>query len=120
MSKNYIQTIAEINAGTLQDELTEALRTLVQEVRKTGGKGSLALVLDIKAAKGNQSVTVDAEVKLKVPTLERPTEFFFVGRDNSLLRDHPDQQKLELRAVEQPRGDIVKFDPATGEVLATA
>lgn len=117
MSKNFIQTVAEINAGALQEELSDALRTLVQEVRKTGGKGSLTLVLDIKAAKGNQSVIVDADVKLKAPKLERPTEFFFVGRDNSLLRDHPDQQKLPLRAVDDAPADIVTIDRTTGEVL---
>lgn len=111
MSKNILQTLAEINGGAFADECSATLSELVGEVRRTGGKGSITITLDIKSAKGNQSVTVDPGIKSKVPTLDRPIEFFFVGKDNSLLRDHPDQQKLPLRSTD------AEVDPDTGEII---
>lgn len=112
MSKNFLQTLAEINAGTFVEELTAAQTELIAAIAKTGGGGKLTLTLEIKPAKGGLTVTVDADVKTKLPSRDRATDFFFIGRDNSLLRDHPDQQRLPLRPV--------NVDPETGEILDAA
>lgn len=109
MSKTFTQTLAELNAGAIAQELDDQLHAVVKSVRDTGGKGRITLTLDIKMAKGNQTAVVEADVKAKVPTFERAPDFFFIGRDNSLLRDHPNQQTLQLRPV--------AMDPETGEVL---
>lgn len=107
MSKNFIQTLAEINAGTFEEECTAELARLVAQIRKTGGKGSITIKLNVKASRGNQTVTVDPEVTTKVPQFERASDFFFMGTDDSLLRDHPDQKKLPLmEAVDRNTGEI--------------
>lgn len=108
MSKTFLQTLAEIKAGALHDELTEKLAQVIAAVAKTSGKGRLILELDIKMAKGGQTAVVESNVKTKIPEFDRAPDFFFISRDFSLLRDHPDQQRLPLRDV--------NVDPDTGEI----
>lgn len=111
MSKNFIQTLAEINAGTFEQECASALTHLISQIRKTGGKGSITVKLNLKPSKGNQTVSVDPEVHTKVPEFERASDFFFMGQDDSLVRDHPEQRKLPLLEV---------VDRITGEIKEVA
>lgn len=117
MSKNFIQTLAEINAGSVVNELTDKFEALVREVSRTQGPGKIKLTLTLKPMKGGLTVGLDHDVDVTLPELDRPTDFFFIGRDFSLLRNHPDQTKLDLVAVDRAPGDIVDFDRSTGEVL---
>ena len=100
MSKLFIQTLAEINAGKLVEELTDQLAELVQHCSATGKVGSLTLKLKLKPAKGSAAVIhLEHDVSVKIPEFERPADFFFVGKGNDLLREDPRQQKLDLKAV---------------------
>lgn len=117
MSKNFLQTLAEINTGKVVDELTDKLESLVREVQRVGAGGKLKLTISLKPNKGGQTVSLDHDVDVTLPEMERPTDFFFVGKDCSLLRNHPDQQKLDLVPVDRERGDIVSIDRSTGEVI---
>jgi hypothetical protein len=112
MSKTFSQTLAELNAGAVARELDAALHDIVKAVSNTKSKGKLVLTIDIKPAKGGQTAVVEAGIKAQVPTFERAPDYFFFGRDGSLLRDHPDQKRLPLRDVASP-DDV---DPETGEI----
>ncbi len=113
MSKTYTQTLAEINAGTFADLCSEQLATLIADIMKTGGKGSISVKLSIKAERGNQTLSVEPKVDVKAPKFEPATDFFYPSKDNSLLRNHPNQQSLPLR-------DATLVDVSTGEVIDLA
>lgn len=117
MSRNFIQTLADINAGKVVEELTDKLENLVREVARVQSGGKLRLTLTIKPNKGGLTVSLDHDVDVTLPEMERATDFFFIGKDHSLLRHHPDQQKLDLVAVDRTPGEIVTMQQGNGPAV---
>lgn len=66
--------------------------------------------LSMDANPNSIAVRVNAEVKTKVPTLDRPTTYLFASGQGDLLRDDPFQPRL-------PGLQEVKFNQDTGEII---
>lgn len=83
--------------GLLHAELTKDLAQLAADVTAYQKGGSLTLTIKLRPA-GDGMVEVKDEVKLKSPEPSRGVALFFLGDDNSLHRENPNQQRLELRS----------------------
>lgn len=92
--------------GVTHRDLTDHFNELVAAVMANQKGGDLTLSVKVKpAAKGTQTVTVSADVKVKLPRAERPESIFYVDSGNNVRRDNPNQLKFEgLRDASAPAG----------------
>lgn len=125
-SKPFTDVLREIAQGRLVEELTDEMHELVQACMQTGKQGEITLKLKLKPGKAQApTMTVLHDVTVKVPDFDRPEQYFFVDRSNTLTVQNPNQHPLPLRDAEQARGvmreaDGSLVDRETGEVLSAA
>ena len=105
MSRPFINTLADVRAGGVVDDLDDTLANVVQAVRNTGKTGELTLKLTIKPASKGDIFTlfVDADIKTKLPRLDKGSTVFFADDDNSLTPRDPRQAEIPMRAVDEPK-----------------
>lgn len=98
--------IAYFNKGTLNNELTEALATLVKKVRETGKKGSVTLTITCSMlnTRDENAMKITPAVKTVIPELDRAETIMFSTHDGDLLRDDPDQVQMDLRVIDTGQG----------------
>lgn len=102
MSKRYfIDTLRELEAGELVEDLTDAQHAVVTAVESRGGTGELTLKLKFKM-EGRQ-MQVKADVVSKLPKGTRGSSLFFITPEGNLERNGPSQRKLALRDVDEPK-----------------
>jgi hypothetical protein len=92
----FADFLREQSKGKTHDEMSVALRDLVQRVADTGRPGSLVLTLSVKPLKGadNGSLLVSDAIKLKLPEHDRKASIFFSNEGN-LQRTDPNQPMFE-------------------------
>lgn len=95
----FIDTLRDVEAGGLLDELTDTQHSLVDAIRATGKAGELTIKLTYKP-EGAGQMTIKADVKSKEPVLARGTSLFFLTPEGNLSRRDPRQQELSLRTVD--------------------
>lgn len=102
----FTDTIAALNYGAVNDELSAEMQKLVDACDKTGKSGSLTLTLKVKPGKAGQMEIVD-EFKLKLPTFNRPSTLMYSTPEGNLTRNDPRQMSIEgLREVDKSTGEI--------------
>lgn len=105
-ARPFIDTMRDIEAGGLLDELTETQHSLIDAIRMTGKGGELTIKLTYKPDGGGQ-MTVKADVKSKEPALARGTSLFFLTPEGNITRRDPRQQEIPLRSVgEDPASEM--------------
>lgn len=106
-ARPFPDTLRQIRYGALQDELTDALNTLVNECAATCKTGELVLKIKLKPNPAGQIEVLD-DLTVKAPKPVRGTSIFFATPEGNLLREDPRQQQLEgLRTVaEKDTGDV--------------
>lgn len=115
MSREFTDVLRDLNGGKFTAELTEQLAELVASAVATGKKASISVKLTLLPGKGaSKVITIEHDFTVKSPEFERPADYMFVGPGGSLVRDNPDQQKLDLRDVKAPVREVV--DTTTGEI----
>jgi hypothetical protein len=102
-ARPFIDTLREIEAGGLLDELSEVQHSLVDAIRLTGKGGELTIKLAYKPD-GSGQMTIKADVKAKEPLLSRGTSLFFLTPEGNLTRRDPRQQEINLRSVDDDTG----------------
>lgn len=110
-ARPFLDTLIALRFGKLHDELTEALNELTNACTETGKGGTLTLSIKLKPGRAGQVEILD-DVKTKLPSFERGSTLMFSTPDGNLQRDDPRQQKLELRSVEGPTGEIIDVKKA--------
>ncbi|WP_163833344.1 hypothetical protein [Spartinivicinus ruber] len=97
----FSQTVAYINRGSLDSELTETLSELVQAVRDTCKAGSITLQLKVQmlSANNEDTVKITPNIKSSIPQHEQPQAIFWSTADGDLLRNDPKQSELDLKTV---------------------
>lgn len=122
MARAATDIIREYNGGKFAEEFTETVNLLVGSVVRTGKKGKLQLNIELTPSKSSApAVQIRMDLIDKSPDFDRPAEFMYVTATNDLVRNHPNQQALQLEevgALGLPRGQVV--DPLTGEIITTA
>lgn len=130
MSRAVTDIIREIDRGKFAEAITDELSKLVPACRDTGAVGELTISLKLKPGKGGSAVVeVIPSYKVKQPKTEVPTEIFFATETGALIRDNPDQGKLELEVVQRSTVQPIAvtapgqvpvrelMDPKTGELV---
>lgn len=97
-ARPFIDTLRDLEAGHLLDELTEEQHQLLDAIRLTGKGGELTLKLAYKPDGAGQ-MTIKADIKAKAPVLSRGTSLFFLTPEGNLTRKDPRQQEMQLRSV---------------------
>lgn len=106
-SRPFIDTMRDIEAGCLLDELSETQHSLIDAIRLTGKGGELTIKLAYKPD-GNGQMTIKADVKAKEPALSRGTSLFFLTPEGNLTRRDPRQQDLPLRTVNDDKPEVLR------------
>ncbi|MQU29079.1 hypothetical protein GHO29_21665 [Pseudomonas helleri] len=106
-SRPFIDTLRDIEAGGLLDELSETQHRLIDAIRLTGKGGDLTIKLAYKPD-GNGQMTIKADVKAKEPALSRGTSLFFLTPEGNLTRRDPRQQDLPLRTVNDDKPEVLR------------
>ena len=121
--KPFTDVLRDIAQGRLVEELTDHMNELVHACMQTGKQGEITIKLKLRPGKAQApTMTVLHDVNVKAPDFDRPEQYFFVDRSNTLTVHNPDQHKLPLRDAAQDRGvmreaDGSLVDRETGEVL---
>lgn len=106
-SRPFIDTLRDIEAGGLLDELSETQHSLIDAIRLTGKGGELTIKLAYKPD-GNGQMTIKADVKAKEPALSRGTSLFFLTPEGNLTRRDPRQLDLALRTVGEEKTEVLR------------
>ena len=107
MSKRpFMDTLREIEAGGLLEELTDAQHNLIDLIRLTNKPGALTITLNYKP-EGAGQITLKSEIKTKEPKIARGSSLFFLTPEGNLSRRDPRQQTMDLRPVsDEPAGQL--------------
>ena len=105
------ETLLQMNNGATVAEMAAALERAVAAVRQTGKSAAITLTLKLSpASKGITDVlTVESQVKTRLPEPDRGITIFYATDDNQLVRNDPKQPMLPLRVVDidtPKRGDL--------------
>lgn len=121
MAGKFFSTLRDLRAGSTLDDLDSAVAEVVAAVRATGKVGEIKLTIKVRPPKKSSGtyVTVEDDVVTKIPKHDRSDTIFWPLADNSLSRHDPSQIPLELSVVTSD-GEVVGFDPATGQVQHAA
>lgn len=102
MARPFHEVLAEIDSGTLLDQVSEKLAELVRGVLDVEKTGSISIQLTVKP-NGDGKVIVDGKVVSKVPEKPVDQSFFFARPNGDLTRNSPKQEEVAaaggIRAV---------------------
>lgn len=107
----FASFVAQTRGGALHAELSEALADLVQACSEHRKSGSLTLKVTVKPDDGTVMFVTD-ELKLSLPTADRPRSIFFADEEGNLLRTDPNQLAFDGPLREVPGDPKVKEEQA--------
>lgn len=104
MPRPITDTLRLLHGGLFLEECSDKLAGVVKNVEDTGKAGKLTITLDVK--KVGSAISVLAKVTDKVPEKPADPDLFYATVEGNLSVDNPNQRKLDLRSVDEPRGDL--------------
>lgn len=123
---SFSDTLAGLERGKINDQLTSSLAVLIEEVNRLGKPGSLTLKLKVApAGEPGRQIFISPEVALKTPDPDPFPSMFYVGNGGAHFREDPYDQRLpgfdattretprEIDTEQQPR--TVGDEPGAGE-----
>ena len=119
MPRPFFETLRELRAGRTLEDLGAELTKLIVAVKAAGKSGELTLKLKIKPPKNGtiSYLTIEDQISVKEPKLDRGDTVFFPTADNGLSRQDPSQQELKFVSVPSGPGEVKKVvDTSTGEI----
>lgn len=98
----FLNIISAHRGGSVITDLSAHLKQVTAAVQLTGKGGSVSLTMKISpASKGDASTLVFLPtVKADVPVAEAPGSIFYADSDFNLVRDDPNQSRLDLKVAE--------------------
>lgn|SRR5574337_664921 len=103
MARTFTDTLRDLRAGSLVDEASERLASLVSAVAETGKPGKLLLELTIKrTSRSAGAITVTDRLTVKRPEEPGSETLMFSTPEGSLVASDPRQSKLDLKVAAQP------------------
>lgn len=100
--RSFSDFLREHRNGATLDELADKLAALVAAVTDEGRGGTLTLAIGIKPIGKGDGLEVTADIKLAEPKPKPGSSIFYATPDNSLIRQDPRQQAMELRSIPNP------------------
>jgi hypothetical protein len=107
-------TLRLLQGGMFLDQCSDKLSEIVKGVDETGKAGKLTITLDVK--KVGAALSVLAKVTDKTPEEPADADLFYPTVEGNLSVDNPNQRKLDLRQVDEPRREVRDVDQETGEI----
>jgi hypothetical protein len=104
-------TLQQIDDGSLHAHLGEEMQRLARELNDhalkfgSNAKGTLTLKLNLLASP-NGTVCIGGDVVSRGVKTPRVPSVFWLTKGNNLTLDNPKQQRLPLRDVTVPRGEM--------------
>ena len=95
---SFLHALTNYRRGELLGDLSDALRRVneaVSECKKAG-----QIILKIKVSPSGEAYSYLPEVSVKLPLPDKPAAIFFMDDNYNLTRENPNQQNLDLRAVD--------------------
>lgn len=108
----FNQTLAKLNRGELNDELTALLADVIKAVRETRKQGTVTVSLNVAMlnSRTEDTIKITPKVSHKIPELDREESIVFSTANGDVLFDDPNQVKMDLKAVdEKPKGELKKI-----------
>lgn len=94
MARMFNDVLRDVAGGVCHDELSDALHDLTQQVIEARKKGDITL-----KPNGEASVIFTYQVTASPPKLPNRDTIFFTTAGGDLVKDDPQQMKMELRDV---------------------
>jgi hypothetical protein len=94
--EKFSETLAGLERGELDYDMTHLLNEVVRKVREHGSKGMISLKLTVKPCDRDASqVEVMAEIDSKCPKAQRKKGLRFTSPDGRLLMHDPNQMEFQ-------------------------
>jgi hypothetical protein len=97
-------TVAQLNNGRTQQELSEALNELVQACRDTNKVGEITLKIKVRPDGASGQYFLEDQMNVTLPKFDRAKTLFFGTPEGNLQRTDPAQGDLDIRTVTE--GDL--------------
>lgn len=97
-------TVAQLNNGRTQSELSEHLAELVQACTDTNKVGEITLKIKVRPDGASGQYFLEDQINVNLPKFERSKTLFFGTPEGNLQRTDPAQGDLDIRTVTE--GDI--------------
>ena len=94
-----------LDGGVFLDVAGEKLATLVKTIEDTGKAGKMTITLDIKKV-GGGAIQITPTVSCKTPEAKPDSTLLWATVEGNLTVENPNQQKLDLKQVDAPRGPL--------------
>jgi hypothetical protein len=99
VANSFATLLAELGNGECQNEASEKLVGLVQDVSERFKAGTLTITLKVRPAGKGRLMNITWEVVAKPPPEEKEATFLYANEDGLLQKTNPDQKELPLRAL---------------------
>ncbi len=97
--ERFMETLVALKNGAVLSDIGERLSALVQAVSETEKSGSLTVTFKVVPIGGSSdAVTLEADIKEKVPRPSLGKTTFFTGVDGLLTRENPKQLAFRMEA----------------------
>lgn len=102
VDRAFLNIITAHKNGVVISDISTALKQVTAAVQLTGKGGKVTLTMNIQpASKGDAGTLVFLPtVKTTVPAAEAPGSIFYADADFNLVREDPNQTRLDLKVVE--------------------
>jgi hypothetical protein len=105
VNRKFLEVLEEHDDGAAITEVSRGLKAAVAAVQNTGKAAKVALSITISpASKGKVSnLVLETKVTTKLPEAPVPGSIFYADKDFNLVREDPDQRKLDLKVLPAPQ-----------------
>lgn len=102
IDRAFLNIATAHKGGAMISEISAAIKQVTSAVQLTGRPGKVLLQMTLRpASKGTAGTLVfEAKVKATAPELDATGSIFYADDDFNLVREDPNQKKLDLRVVE--------------------
>lgn len=104
MIRPITDTLRHIGGGVFIDTASDKLAELVAAVDNTGKSGKITLDVTVKKATRGGAMIVTGKVRVTKPAEEPLETMLFATPEGNLVVDDPNQQKLDLKIIDQGAG----------------
>ena len=107
IDSRFLDILSAHKNGEAITDVSSAIKQVTSAVQLTGKGGHVVLTINIKpASKGSVgTLVVETRIKSKVPEVESYGSVFYADADYNLVREDPNQKKLDLKIVGSNKQD---------------
>lgn len=105
----FTHYLIELEDGVFHQDLSHAMRDLLQAIQDTGKGGTLTLNLKLRPA-ADGTITSESDFKVTAPKGKRRQTLHFVTPELNLVRSNPRQPDLPLRQVKADDAPVRRVD----------